>query len=334
MSTEARATAPALLPWLAAPLQQLLATARGHALLLHGAPGDGAWEAATAVAQAWLCEGEGKGVARPCGRCPACHLFQGHSHPDQHWLLPQDLAIERGYPVELKEGRKPSRQIRVDDVREAIGALTTTSGRGRGQVLLILPADTMNAVAASALLKTLEEPARGTRIVLATAEPARLLPTILSRCQIWRLPRASRAQAEAWLREQGLEQPAVLLAASGGRPLDALALHRGGVSAAQWQALPQRLARGEVAALSGLGVPAMLDTLAKLAHDAMAAAVGAPARFFVGADWPSTPDLARVMRWQRRLAEQLRHADHPWNEPLLADALASEARDALRGPPR
>ncbi len=322
-------------PWLTAALAQSVALQRGHALLVHGAPGDGAWDFANALAQAWLCEGQGSSdtgaaLAKPCGRCAACTLMRNHTHPDQVWLMPQELAVQRGVPVTLKEGRKPSKQILVDDVRIAIDRMTSTTGRGKGRSLVIFPGEAMNAVAASALLKTLEEPPPGTRIVISAAEPTRLLPTIRSRCQLVRLPRASPAQAQDWLAGQGVSAPEVLLAATAGRPLDALALHAAGATAQGWLALPQRLARGDASAFAGLGVPALLDALAKLCHDAMASTVGAPARFFPQASFPQGLQLARLSAWQQSLQKLQRHADHPWNEGLLADAMVREGQDALK----
>jgi DNA polymerase-3 subunit delta' len=315
-----------LLPWLREALGQTLLGHKGHALLLHGAPGDGSWDLAMALGQAWLCEGQG---ARPCGRCTACALYASGAHPDQNWLIPQDLALQRGLPVEVKEGRKPSRQIRVDEVRAVIDRLSTTSGRGHGRVLVIFPGEAMNAIAASALLKTLEEPAAGTRIVIAAAEPARLLPTIRSRCQHFRLARAESAQAHLWLSEQGVPHPQVLLAACDGRPLDAQRLHLAGLAAEAWLALPARIAGGDSRALNGLGTAMMLDTLSKLCHDAMASVVGGEPRFFPRESLPADLDLPALSRWQRSLARVLRHPEHPWNEPLLADALVAEARDAM-----
>ena len=317
-------------PWLAEALGQTLRSHQGHALLVHGAAGDGSWDFAAALGQGWLCEGSE--AARPCGQCLACRLYRSSAHPDQHWLLPQEVALRRGLPVELKEGRKPSRQIRVDDVRAAIDALNTTSGRGRGRVLVVFPGEAMNAIAASALLKTLEEPAPGTRIVIAASEPQRLLPTLRSRCQLARLPRPSAQQAGQWLAARGVPSPQVLLAASGGRPFDALSLHEGGLTAQAWLALPARLARGDAAALGGLSPPVLLDLLAKLCHDAMAAALGGPTRYFGPEALPQGMDLGRLSRWQREIVELSRHPDHPRLEALLADAMAGQAQDAMRSP--
>lgn len=324
---------PGQLPWLEPLLGKLLRDFTGHALLLHGAPGDGAHELALRLGQAWLCEDTHASTPKPCGRCASCHLYTQASHTDQHLLMPEELALAHGLAVDIKAGRKPSKQIRVDEVRAFIDGLTTTTGRGRGKALVILPAESMNAVAASALLKTLEEPPGGTRIVLSAAEPGRLLPTLRSRCQHFRLPKPPADQALDWLGQMGVASPEVLLRACGGHPLEAQALFASGMTAEQWLSLPLRLVAGEAGTLSGRTPAAMLEALGKLCHDAMAAAVGAEPVFFAGARFPAHLELMRLSQWQRSLQGFARHAEHPWNEPLLAAALAREAQEALRGTP-
>src|SRR4029450_6030709 len=79
--------------------------------------------------------------------------------------------------------KKPSKDIRVEDVRAAIALALTTASRGRGKTIVIHPAERMNPIAANAFLKTLEEPAGDARFVLCTSAPEGLLPTIRSRCQ-------------------------------------------------------------------------------------------------------------------------------------------------------
>ncbi|HLL18035.1 MAG TPA: DNA polymerase III subunit delta', partial [Rubrivivax sp.] len=145
------------LPWLAGPLAQALASP-GHALLLHAPPGNGALELAATLAQACLCESTEAG--RPCGRCGSCRLVHSRLHPDLFVLLPQALRREHGWPlVDDKPDsddskRKPSRQIRIDEVRALIDWSTKTSARGRGKVALLHPAEALNPQAANALLKT------------------------------------------------------------------------------------------------------------------------------------------------------------------------------------
>jgi DNA polymerase-3 subunit delta' len=320
------ATQPSL-PWQRTTLDEVLAQQRGHALLLHGAPGDGSFEFALTLAQAWLCE-SGQGV-RPCGECASCRLVQSMTHPDLNLRMPQTEAIARGWPVVVDANRKPSKQIRIGEVREAIDWISTTTARGRAKVLVLFPAEAMNEAAASALLKTLEEPSASARLLLCAAEPARLLPTVLSRCQRVALPRPTPAQGAAWLQAHGVADAPALLAATAGRPLDALGLHREGVTAAAWAALPRRVAAGDASAFAGWGVPAMLDALLKLCHDAMTASVGGAARFFPEGALVAGISLEKLIPWRRALQNMMMHADHPWNEPLAAEALVAQAREAL-----
>ena len=182
----APAPAPAL-PWLAPTLAQARTLdARSHALLLHGAIGDGLFDCAHRIVERWLCEA-GDPRERPCGACESCRMLAAGAHPDLHRLLPEALrqqlglaSAEAGDAADAAEGggsakgkRKPSRQIRIEEVRAAIDWAATTSSRGGAKVILMHPAEAMNLQAASALLKTLEEPPAGVRLLLASAAPAR-----------------------------------------------------------------------------------------------------------------------------------------------------------------
>ena len=156
----------AALPWLAEPAHAIATRQRGHALLVQGNPGAGVFELALRVARTWLCETEGADA--PGGRCVACHLLSSNSHPDLRALLPELTQVELGWSVggndapeagdgEGKAKRKPSKEIRIEAVRDAIGWTQKSSSRGRAKVLLLFPADAMNLVVSNALLKTLEE---------------------------------------------------------------------------------------------------------------------------------------------------------------------------------
>jgi DNA polymerase-3 subunit delta' len=314
------------LPWLRQPLQQALAQQRAHALLVHASEGNGALQFMLSLATAWLCEGEDA----PCGHCTSCHLVLNHSHPDLHLLLPE--AQRAGWTGDdnaadgAKSKRKPSRQIRIDELRAAIDWIVHTSSRGRAKVFLLYPAEAMNHQSASALLKTLEEPPGQARIVLGAAQPDRLLPTLRSRCQTLHLPAPSAEQAVAWLAQQQVGDAAVLLAACDGQPLQAAALAAMGVDAKAWLALPKAAAAGQVGAFAGWPVPRVLDALIKLCHDAMAVAAGGPARYFSTPSLPPHPPIDALVRWSSSLARVARHAEHPWNEGLLIEALVNEAR--------
>lgn len=326
------------LPWLAEPLALALARQRGHATLVQGAPGIGALEFVLAMAQAFLCEAQPTqaGISMPCGQCGSCKLVQAGLHPDLYVLLPEALRRETGWLLaddkaegaELK--RKPSKQIRVPEVRTLIDWTHNTSARGRGKVAVLHPADTLNYTAASALLKTLEEPPVGTRLLLTAADPQHLLPTVRSRCQNITLPTPTTELAKAWLATHNVADPAVMLAACNQRPLEALARVQVGIDAKAWAALPGAVARGNVAAVSGWPPPMLVDALQKLCHDALAQSVGGPGSYFPPESMPPLSNLQAMLDWSTELAWVARHAEHPWNEPLLADALVQQGRRALQ----
>jgi DNA polymerase-3 subunit delta' len=324
------------LPWLAAPLADVLARQRGHALMLHGPAGIGTLHFGLALAQAWLCEAAAApGTPRPCGRCGSCRLVQSHGHPDLFVLLPETLRQQHAWPLaddkpESEDGKKkPSKQIRIDEVRSAIDWVGKTSARGRGKVVLLHPAEALNLQAASALLKTLEEPPPGTRVLLGVADPANLLPTVRSRCQRVPLPPPTQAEATRWLAEQGVKDAEVLLAAASGRPLEAQALAAAGIDGAAWTALPRAVANGQGGALNGWPPPRAIDALLKLCHDALAIAAGAAPRYFPAAGMPRGAAIGALIDWQHELLRVARHDEHPWHEGLLLDALVAQGRSAL-----
>jgi DNA polymerase-3 subunit delta' len=332
------------LPWQTAALQQTLERQRGHALLVHGPGSAGQFEFALQLAAAWLCEGhddtpgDAAGHRRACGTCPSCRLIAARSHPDLHWVIPEALRAEAGFDFD-EEGqaedgsrskRKPSREIRIDQIRAAVDFSALTSSRGRGRVVLIHPAEQINAIAANALLKTLEEPAGALRFVLACGAVDSLLPTLRSRCQSVRLPSPDRAQALEWLNARQLpaHEAAVLLDASGGEPLRALALAQAGLDAAAWQALPLRVASGEATALQGWPLPLLVEALQKLCHDQMLCCIGSEPRYFTSLRSQGS-GLMQLTRWAIDLREHARQAEHPWQVPLSIEALLVQAQRAM-----
>jgi DNA polymerase-3 subunit delta' len=102
--------------------------------------------------------------------------------------------------------RKPSKEIRVDEIRQAIAFAQTTSARGRAKVVVIHPAERMNGVSANALLKTLEEPPGRRAACCRAPRPMRCCrrsAAAASRCRCAARP----AVAARWLREQGVARP-------------------------------------------------------------------------------------------------------------------------------
>jgi len=173
-------------PWIAQQARQLLAQ-RGHAWLLQGPSGLGQYSLALALVRAWLCENPSEEGA--CGNCPSCHAIDVHTHADLCVLMPEVAMLELGWPLDEKaqaeldeKKRKPSKEIRIEAMRDAIEFSQRTSARGRGKAVLVFPAERMNNVTANALLKTLEEPPGDVRFVLASEAAHLLLPTIRSRC--------------------------------------------------------------------------------------------------------------------------------------------------------
>ena len=322
-------------PWLARPLAELLRQ-RGHAWLLQGPSGLGQYELALSLAAAWLCEEPSAQGA--CGHCASCHAIAVRTHADLCVLMPEVAMLDRGWPLDEKaqadiddKKRKPSREIRVEAMRDAIGFAQRTNARGRGKVILVYPAERMNAIAANALLKTLEEPVGDVRFVLASEAAWQLLPTIRSRCIGFNVPWPEVGDAVAWLASNGVAEadaPA-LLRASGGRPHEALRRARTGAAPKTWSAWPKALLRGEAGALADQTPPQAIDSLQKLCHDLMAVGVGAEPRFFPRADLPPAPSPTVLARWSKSLASAARTAEHPFNPGLMLEALASEAQAAL-----
>jgi DNA polymerase-3 subunit delta' len=326
-------TVPA--PWIEAQIRHLLAQ-QGHAWLLQGPSGLGQYRLALELARAWLCDRPSEAGA--CGECPSCHAIDVHGHTDLCVLMPETILQALEWPLGEKaqseideKKRKPSKEIRVDALRDAVEFAQRTSGRGRGKVVLMYPAERMNAIAANALLKTLEEPAGDLRFVLATEAAHQLLPTIRSRCQSHTMVWPDTSQAVAWLQQQGVQPREVeaLLRAAGGRPDDALAYAQAGLDPGAWSALPKALARGDGGLLAEWTPGQAVDALLKLCHDLLALKAGAKPRFFAAADLPPGGSFAALTEWSRELVGTARTVEHPFNAPLMLETLVSRARQAL-----
>jgi DNA polymerase-3 subunit delta' len=188
----------------------------------------------------------------------------------------------------------------------------------------------MNEVAASAFLKTLEEPPGDARFLLCSAAPDALLPTIRSRCQHVPLAVPDVKQATAWLEGQGIADAAVLLAASGGHPQDAVELASRGIGAALWLALPRSVAQGDATPLLGWPLPLAVDALQKLCHDALCVACGGSPRYFPRDRLDPGGSFAALLRWSRELARVATEAEHPWSVDLAIESLVGQGREALK----
>ena len=178
-----------------------------HALLIHGEGGLHKVHLGRQIAQGLLCASPRGPQA--CGGCRGCLLFAAGNHPDFVEVHPVDSAV-----------------IKIDQVRELSARLSMRPQIARRQVALLWPAETMNSAASNALLKTLEEPAGDTHLLLLADRIGRLSATIRSRCQRLPLVGAVDAEAIAAVAELAAVQSARAKAAlilTGGDPESALA---------------------------------------------------------------------------------------------------------------
>src|SRR5512138_2444977 len=225
------------LPWLGSALKRALQIERSHALLLHAAIDVGQLDLALCVAQGWLCEQRDRA---PCGRCGSCRLVRQRTHPDLCVVVPDALS---------RAAAKPSRDIRIEQVRDAIEWTQRSASTPHGRALVLAPVEALNVASASALLKTLEEPPGALRIALAGRDPERLLPTVRSRVQRLRVDVPATSQSLAWLQQQGLPASARALAVAGDSPIAAAALVQAGLDDRVLDALPRAVASGDPQAL-------------------------------------------------------------------------------------
>ncbi len=326
------ATWPALLPWQSQIAFEAL-RARGtwpHALLVDGPRGSGKRILALNFARALLCETPGTdGTA--CGTCASC----GYVHAGQH----PDLQLVEPFEYDDDGLAKPLDAIPVARVRALIEWSLLSAHRSVAKVAVIVPAEAMNAAAANALLKTLEEPRPDTYLILVAHAPGRLPATLRSRCRRFAAPRPDRVGALAWLSAQGVGEAGTALAQAGGVPLAALAL-----ADPQWQqerALWLK-AFAQPRAMSPVALATRIDSAAKderrerlgLAIDWLLAWTGDLGRVAAGGAPARNPDFAPALaalahavasiplfRYHRSLLRQRALLAHPLQPRLVAEAL-------------
>ncbi len=153
-------------------IKNALATGKiAHAYLFAGPRGTGKTTMAKLLAKALNCE---EGIGCQCNHCDNCIAINKGTHPD---VIEIDAASNNG----------------VDQVREIVDRVKYGTILGKYKVYIIDEVHMMSPGAFNALLKTLEEPPSHVIFILATTEPHKILPTILSRCQRYDFSKVSDA---------------------------------------------------------------------------------------------------------------------------------------------
>ena len=181
--------------------QQIAQNKIPHALLLSGQQGIGKWRFAQSLADYLLCLSPKAELA--CGKCRSCQLLAAHSHPDKKVVVPEE------------EGKA----IKIEQIRELSQMVAKTAQQGGRKVIILGPAEQLNINAANALLKSLEEPAGDTVLILFTHVQSAVMATIRSRCQLVFMMAPSTELAVEWLDNLQIDDSRALLNLAGGAPL-------------------------------------------------------------------------------------------------------------------
>jgi DNA polymerase III delta' subunit len=226
-----------------------------HALLFVGPEGIGKQKVARHLARGILCEKPGG----PCDECRACLLSSEMKHPDLIWVE----------PVEEK--------IKIDTVREMKKELAFPPMMGSSRIIVFNDAHTLNASAANALLKSLEEPRGGTFFILITHALGWIPRTIVSRSHKIPFAPLSPDQVKRILAELKLNLPEAFVLRAQGSPLQAMALSEIQGRVPEIKALlpgPKAMGFEEAfelaqSAVEAGRVPAFLHALLSSAHESL-----------------------------------------------------------------
>ena len=204
-------------PHVVQALTNALVTGRlHHAYLFTGTRGIGKTTISRILAKSLNCtglDGTGGVTAHPCGRCTSCLEIDADRFID---YIELDAASNRS----------------IDEVRDLIERAAYKPSVGRYKVFMIDEAHQLTRDAFNALLKTLEEPPEYLKFVLATTDPERMLPTVLSRCLQFNLrpmaPEVVQAHLQSVLQAESVPHDAgalrLLARAARGSMRDALSL--------------------------------------------------------------------------------------------------------------
>lgn len=304
-----------------------------HALLFQGRPGIGKLHLAEVLAQSLLCENQSNsGLA--CGACPACTWFAAGNHPDYRLVQPETLSFAEDDAEVTETGeegkKKPSKQIKIEQIRALADFLNVGSHRNGYRVVLIHPAESMNPSSANALLKNLEEPSAGVIFLLVSHQPSSLPATVRSRCHALALSLPPRELSLRWLKEQGSNAAAAALAFAGDAPLAAASLRD--EEAATRRRLFDLLGEPATGALGladfcqRLQPGPIVDWMQKWTYDLIAIASSGRARYNIDREQDlthlvRTMSTLRLLRFFSTLTTMKAISEHPLNARLFFDDL-------------
>ncbi len=191
-------------------LRRAVATGRvHHAYLFVGPPNVGKTLTAIQFAKVLNCQRHAtfadEAEVECCDECRNCHSIEVENHPDFRLLRPMTGLAGRGDGDDDDTGEDEAlleiegSLITTGRIEGLVASASLKLSRARRKVYVITSAEAMNKEAANRLLKTLEEPPGSTTLVLTTAHPSRLLPTIVSRCQVVNFHPVPLATCESFL---------------------------------------------------------------------------------------------------------------------------------------
>jgi DNA polymerase III subunit delta' len=285
---------------------------------------------ALALAHALLCAHPGpNGLA--CGQCSQCALMKAGTHPDLMCLVPE--ALQADFVAE--KDKKPSKSIKIDQLRALENNFVLSSQRGGRKVVLIYPAQTLGVVPANALLKTLEEPPANTFFIVVSELWSQVLPTIRSRCLVQTLAQPSQADKLAWLEQHAIQHPKRWLELASGRVDKALLMAQDPVWLPLLKLMPYLLhgsqtdAMGLANDMSKAELRRVIEALSLWMCDLLAMSTQAPARFFAAQSSAiqtliARMDAERAAAFADQLNQLARVAEHPLSARTQCEALLLE----------
>ena len=318
-------------PWQVSQWQQIMQrTSLPHALLLRGHAGNGKVDFAHALSRSLLC-------AQPvnthaCNICAGCTWFNEGAHPDFKMISPEDNDNDdESIDLSKKKTSKKS-QISVSQIRQLSDYLHLSNHQTNGRrIVLIAPAELLNIASSNALLKMLEEPPANTIFLLVSSQPQRLLPTIMSRCQVIEMPIPNSSVALDWLTKQGLKDAKKLLEYAGGAPLLAVQMSQENGAV---EKIINHLALGAkleplltATAMLQIGMERSIETLQKWIFDLTICIHAQKIHYHVAHTKPlqllcKSVNLKSLLSFQQKLLEYKKTANHPLsNEMQLENIL-------------